>query len=107
MVPMVVHVYDSIRDSLARAHASRSWDSSKTCGPATVEPQVPSQNGADLPEALGPTQPVGPSAASTRAARPPLDAAEAYAAIIKAAKYADQSNFVPFIVETGAFPPRR
>ncbi len=52
--------------------------------------------------ALGPTA----TGTSTRAARPPLAAAEAYAAI-KTAKYADQPNFVPFIVETGGYINRR
>jgi hypothetical protein len=44
----------------------------------------------------------GPSATSTCVARPPGRAAEAYAAI-KAAKYVNQPNSAPFVVETGGY----
>jgi hypothetical protein len=51
---------------------------------------------------------VTPSATLTRAARPPLDGQPKLTRqAINAAKYADQSNFVPFIVETGGYISRR
>ena len=91
------------------------WSSSKTCGPATVEPRVPNQqSGADhrrgdIKVHKGGTTwilDVGVVCPGTQryfdkdSDRVLGRAAETYASV-KSTKYADQPNFVPFIVETG------
>jgi hypothetical protein len=108
--------HDSIRDSLARTLELGLFKEVR----ATVEPRVPNpQTGADLRRGdikvhqggttwtlhigvvcSGTQRYVDQGSQTTRRA------AEAYSAI-KAAKYADQPNFVPFIVETGGYINRR
>ena len=88
---------------------------------ATVEPRVPNpQTGADLRRGdikvhqggttwildIGVVCPGTQRYVDQGSQTTPGRAAEAYAAI-KAAKYADQPNFVPFIVETGGYINRR
>jgi hypothetical protein len=87
----------------------------------TVQPRVPNpQTGADLRRGdikvhqggttwmldIGVVCPGTQRYVDQGSQTTPGRAAEAYAAI-KAAKYADQPNFVPFIVETGGYTNRR
>jgi hypothetical protein len=113
----VMRRHDSIRDSLARTLELGLFKDVR----ATVEPRVPNpQTGADLRRGdikvhqggttwildIGVVCPGTQRYVDQGSQTTPGRAAEAYAAI-KAAKYADQPNFVPFIVETGGYINRR
>ncbi len=103
LLARVVRRHGSICDSAWRARWN--WDSSKTCG----------QTGADLKRGdikvhqgttwildIGVVCPGTQRYVDQGSQTTPGRAAEAYVAI-KAAKYADQPYFVPFIVETGGY----
>jgi hypothetical protein len=109
--------HDSVRDSLARTLELGLFKDVRS----TVEPRVPNpQTGADLRRGdikvhqggttwildIGVVCPGTQRYVDQGSQTTPGRAAEAYAAI-KAAKYADQPNFVPFIVETGGYINRR
>jgi hypothetical protein len=96
-------MHDNIRDRLARV-LERVNGTSATVEPRVLKPEVGdikvSKYGSTWVLDVGVVC-LGPSAASTRAATPPRAwQRETYAAF-KAAKYAGEDNFIPFILETG------
>jgi hypothetical protein len=108
----VIRRHDSLLDSLARTLELGLFKDVR----ATVEPRVPNpQTGANLRRGdikvhqggttwildIGVVCPGTQRYVDQGSQTTPGRAAEAYAAI-KAAKYAEQPNFIPFIVETGS-----